>query len=204
MCKEGIKDGVKTGTFCGTPNYIAPEILKGEPYDNSVDWWALGVLLYEMLAGKSPFEAATGAENPDQNSEDFLFQVILEKPIRIPRSLSKEASSFLKGLLTKDPAERLGCREGVDGEDPFMEIVEHDFYEDLDWEMLENRQIEPPFTPNCGEGEDILANFDNQFTDEPVQLTPDDPSELAKIDQSEFYGFEYINPLLMTDESEPV
>ena len=60
--------------FSGTPNYIAPEILRGEDYSFSVDWWALGVLLYEMLAGRSPFDVVGATDNPDQNTEDYLFQ----------------------------------------------------------------------------------------------------------------------------------
>lgn len=133
MCKEGIREGDTTGTFCGTPNYIAPEILRGEEYSFSVDWWALGVLLYEMLAGRSPFDLTGASEEPDKNTEDFLFQVILEKTIRIPRSLSVKAASVLRGFLCKDPAERLGCRKRPSG---FLDIIAHPFFKTIDWEMV--------------------------------------------------------------------
>jgi len=151
MCKEGIKPGDTTATFCGTPNYIAPEILRGEDYGFSVDWWALGVLLYEMLAGRSPFDIAGASENPDQNTEDYLFQVILEKTIRIPRSLSVKAASVLKGFLNKNPADRLGCnREGS-----FMDIANHPFFKQIDWDMLEQKQVTPPFKPRLDSDRDI-------------------------------------------------
>ncbi|CAK9833102.1 Atypical protein kinase C [Anthophora retusa] len=172
MCKEGVREGDTTATFCGTPNYIAPEILRGEDYSFSVDWWALGVLLYEMLA------------------------VILQKTIRIPRSLSVKAASVLKGFLCKDPTERLGC-----GKRPtaFLDIVAHPFFKAIDWEMLEQKQVTPPYKPRLDSDRD-LANFPPEFTDEPVHLTPDDPRVIDKIDQSEFEGFEYVNPLLMSLE----
>ncbi|XP_045500170.1 atypical protein kinase C isoform X5 [Colias croceus] len=194
MCKEGVRPGDTTSTFCGTPNYIAPEILRGEEYGFSVDWWALGVLTYEMLAGRSPFDISHAADNPDQNTEDYLFQVILEKTIRIPRSLSVKAASVLKGFLNKSPSERLGCGEGG-----FLDIVSHPFFKSIEWEMLEQKQVVPPFKPRL-EGERDLANFPPEFTDEPVHLTPDNDTEIADIDQSEFEGFEYVNPLLMSLE----
>lgn len=196
MCKEGVREGDTTATFCGTPNYIAPEILRGEDYGFSVDWWALGVLLYEMLAGRSPFDVAGASENPDQNTEDYLFQVILQKTIRIPRSLSVKAASVLKGFLSKDPAERLGCGRGPTA---FLDIVGHPFFKAIDWEMLEQKQVTPPYKPRLDSDRD-LANFPPEFTDEPVHLTPDDPRVIDKIDQTEFEGFEYVNPLLMSLE----
>lgn len=195
MCKEGIRQGDTTSTFCGTPNYIAPEILRGEDYGFSVDWWALGVLLYEMLAGRSPFDIAGASENPDQNTEDFLFQVILEKTIRIPRSLSVKAANVLKGFLNKNPADRLGCQ----GLDSYSDITNHQFFKTIDWELLERKQIPPPYKPRLDSDRD-LTNFPPEFTDEPVHLTPDDPRIIEKIDQSEFEGFEYVNPLLMSLE----
>lgn len=195
MCKEGTRPGDTTSTFCGTPNYIAPEILRGEDYGFSVDWWALGVLLYEMLAGRSPFDIAGASENPDQNTEDFLFQVILEKTIRIPRSLSVKAANVLKGFLNKNPADRLGCHS----HNSFVEIQEHPFFKSIDWDMLEQKQVQPPYKPRLDSDRD-LANFPPEFTDEPVLLTPDDPRVIEKIDQSEFEGFEYVNPLLMSLE----
>ncbi|XP_043269539.1 atypical protein kinase C isoform X1 [Venturia canescens] len=196
MCKEGVREGDTTATFCGTPNYIAPEILRGEDYGFSVDWWALGVLLYEMLAGRSPFDIAGASENPDQNTEDYLFQVILQKTIRIPRSLSVKAASVLKGFLSKNPLERLGCSRGSSA---FLDIVSHPFFKAIDWDMLEQKQVTPPYKPRLESDRD-LANFPPEFTDEPIHLTPDDPRVIDKIDQSEFEGFEYVNPLLMSLE----
>ncbi|CAF1389462.1 unnamed protein product, partial [Didymodactylos carnosus] len=185
MCKQDLLNGERTSTFCGTPNYIAPEMLKNLDYDFSVDWWALGVLMFEMMAGRSPFEIVGSAENPDLNTEDRLFQVILEQPIRIPRSLTVRAKHVLEGFLNKNPKDRLGCR-GPTCRDGFDDIQQHLFFSPIDWVRLESKQIIPPYKPIVANDHD-LSHFDPQFTNEDVVLTPEDDEALAKINQNYYY-----------------
>uniref|UniRef100_A0A8C5Q6Y5 non-specific serine/threonine protein kinase n=1 Tax=Leptobrachium leishanense TaxID=445787 RepID=A0A8C5Q6Y5_9ANUR len=99
LCKEGITDGATMKTFCGTPEYLAPEVLEDNDYGRAVDWWGLGVVMYEMMCGRLPFY------NQDH---ERLFELILMEEIRFPRTLSPEAKSLLAGLLKKDPKLRLG------------------------------------------------------------------------------------------------
>jgi atypical protein kinase C iota type len=194
MCKEGLKKGEQTSTFCGTPNYIPPEMLRGESYDFSIDWWALGVICFEMMTGRPPFNINENAsENPDLNTEDHLFQVILEKPIRIPRNLSPKAISLLKGFLQKTPADRLGAFDGL------REIQQHSFYSLLDWYRLEQRLIPPPHKPLVMSDRDT-SNVDDFFTRQNVCLTPETPRTLSRIQQTEFEGFDYVNPLILSEE----
>uniref|UniRef100_A0A672KRA9 protein kinase C n=1 Tax=Sinocyclocheilus grahami TaxID=75366 RepID=A0A672KRA9_SINGR len=127
--------------------------------------------------------------------DSFNMVVILEKPIRIPRSLSVKAASVLKGFLNKDPKERLGCQVQTG----FTDIKSHTFFRSIDWDQLEQKQVTPPFKPQITDDYG-LDNFDTQFTNEPVQLTPDDEDVIKRIDQSEFEGFDYINPLLLSNE----
>ncbi|XP_053699496.1 protein kinase C gamma type [Synchiropus splendidus] len=178
MCREGMFGGDVTHTFCGTPDYIAPEIVAYQPYNKAVDWWSYGVLLYEMLAGQPPFDGI---------DEEELFQSIMEQSVSYPKSLSREAVAICKGLLTKHPAKRLGG-----GEDAEREIREHPFFRWIDWDRLERLELPPPFQPRTGgrKGE----NFDQFFTAAPSALTPSDPDVLAAINQEDFQGFTFINP----------
>ncbi|KAM8833209.1 protein kinase C eta type [Synchiropus picturatus] len=184
MCKEGIRDGATTGTFCGTPDYIAPEILQEMLYGPSVDWWALGVLLYEMLSGHAPFEA---------ENEDDLFESILNEEVVYASWLSAEAVGLLRALLTKNPSQRLGCVPSLGGE---CAVTAHAFFSGIDWEKLERRELEPPFKPRIKTPEDV-NNFDPDFTQEEPTLTPIDDPMFSAINQDEFQNFSFTSPELL-------
>lgn len=179
MCKEGISGDKMTKTFCGTPDYIAPEIILYQPYNKSVDWWAYGVLLYEMLVGQPPF---------DGEDEEELFANITEHNVSYPKGLSKEAKEACKGFLTKHPAKRLGC--SPNGEE---DIRDHPFFRRIDWIKIENREVQPPFKPKIKHRKDV-SNFDRQFTSEKTDLTPTDKLFMMNLDQTEFFGFSFLNP----------
>ncbi|ULT79996.1 hypothetical protein L3Y34_010531 [Caenorhabditis briggsae] len=189
MCKENIFGDATTKTFCGTPDYIAPEIILYQPYGKSVDWWAYGVLLFEMLAGQPPF---------DGEDEDELFTAITEHNVSYPKSLSKEAVSLCKALLIKNPSKRLGCT----GDDDLAcrDIKEHPFFRRIDWFKIETRQIQPPFKPKL-KTDRSTENFDHNFLKLPTKMTPPDWEVLENLKGDEFINFSFVNPYYVKDKS---
>ncbi|ELK36998.1 Protein kinase C delta type [Myotis davidii] len=175
MCKENIFADKKASTFCGTPDYIAPEILQGLKYSFSVDWWSFGVLLYEMLIGQSPFHG---------DDEDELFESIRVDTPHYPRWITKESKDILEKLLERDPAKRLG----VTGN-----IKTHPFFKTINWTLLEKRQVEPPFKPKVKSPGDY-SNFDQDFLNEKPRLSYSDKNLIDSMDQTAFSGFSFINP----------
>jgi len=152
-------------TACGTPTYSAPEVLDGSPYSKLVDFWSLGIVLYQLLVGKPPYEF----------DGDFakLIQSIYYSPVTYPRNiLSDNAISLIEALLEKDPHKRL--------EDP--EIVKrHPFFRGIDWEKLEVKKVSSPIKVQS----DILKNFDVKYTKLPV-VDRDAPFKQAVPDVSDF------------------
>ncbi|XP_031622139.1 uncharacterized protein LOC116340079 isoform X2 [Contarinia nasturtii] len=179
MCKLQIYLDRTADSFCGTPDYMAPEIIKGQKYNQHVDWWSFGVLLYEMLIGQSPFSGC---------DEDELFWSICNEIPWYPFYLSKEALNILSKLLEKDASVRLGASTS-----PHGEITDNVFFYEIDWKKLEKRQLDPPFKPKIKHPLDTQY-FDKTFTRERVRLTPIDKDILQSIDQHQFQGFTYTNP----------
>lgn len=170
--------------MCGTPEYLPPEILDRVGHGTAVDWWALGMVLYEMLTGLPPWYT---------RNRQKLFDRVRNAPLTFPEEVNPAARSLISGLLTRDPTERLGSRSADD-------VKNHEFFKDINWQQLYDRKLAPPFNPCASTGSiEETKNFEAEFT--KMQINSVENSALGGLRVSDasrpsmtFQGFTYNTP----------
>ncbi|XP_055516211.1 serine/threonine-protein kinase N2-like [Leucoraja erinacea] len=180
LCKEEMGFGDRTDTFCGTPEFLAPELLTDTSYTRAIDWWGLGVLIYEMLVGECPFPG---------DDDDEIFDSIVNDEVRYPRFLSTEAISIIRKLLRKNPKHRLGTSD-QDAE----EVKKEMYFVEVDWVALFARRLKPPFVPKLN-GQNDVQNFGKEFITQRPILSFSDLRILTSQEQAMFEGFDCLTDL---------
>ncbi|XP_067290482.1 ribosomal protein S6 kinase alpha-3 isoform X1 [Pseudorasbora parva] len=186
LSKESIDHENKAYSFCGTVEYMAPEVVNRRGHTYSADWWSYGVLMFEMLTGTLPFQGKDRKET---------MTMILKAKLGMPQFLSSEAQSLLRSLFKRNPSNRLGA--GADGVE---EIKRHPFYVTIDWNKLFRREIHPPFKPATGRPDDTFY-FDPEFTAKTPKDSPGVPPS-ANANQL-FRGFSFV-AISSEEESQPL
>ncbi|XP_067903883.1 ribosomal protein S6 kinase alpha-6 isoform X2 [Heterodontus francisci] len=175
LSKESVDQEKKAYSFCGTVEYMAPEVVNRRGHTQSADWWSFGVLMFEMLTGTLPFQGK------DRNE---TMNMILKAKLGMPQFLSPEAQGLLRTLFKRNPGNRLGA-----GPDGVEEIKRHPFFATIDWNKLVRKEIQPPFKPASGKPEDTFC-FDPEFTAKTPKDSPGIPPS-ANAHQL-FRGFSFV------------
>ncbi|KAL0129809.1 hypothetical protein PUN28_001811 [Cardiocondyla obscurior] len=178
LSKQPLDDS-KAYSFCGTVEYMAPEIVNRKGHTFTADWWSFGVLMFEMLTGALPFQGTNRKETMTQ---------ILKAKLGMPHNLSSEAQALLRVLFKRNPVNRLGAG-GVE------EIKSHVFFNTIDWDALYKKEIRPPFKPAVRE--DDAFYFDNEFTCKTPKDSPGVPPSANAHEL--FRGFSFVAPCLLAE-----